>query len=91
MDALQKTQEGLQKVLLLQQAKQREVNSIRSKQYTTKGRFQFAIADSDKKAMILPFGISDVTERHKNWTEPGKKCICEHENHYGIRIQGNRC
>lgn len=52
MDALQKTQEGLQKVLLLQQAKQREVNSIRSKQYTTKGRFQFAIADSDKKAMI---------------------------------------
>lgn len=22
--------------------------------------------------MLLPFDISDVTERHKNWTEPGK-------------------
>ena len=52
MDALQVTQEGLQKVLMFQQAKQREVNSIRSKEYTTKGRFQFAIADSDKRTMI---------------------------------------
>ncbi len=52
MDALQVTQEGLQKVLMFQQAKQREVNYIRSKEYTTKGRFQFAIADSDKRTMI---------------------------------------
>lgn len=52
MDALQLTQDKLQKVLQLQQAKQREVKSIRSKEYTQKGRIQFVIADSTKQRMI---------------------------------------
>lgn len=52
MDALQLTQQKLQLVLRLQEAKQREVKSIQSKEYTVKGRFQFAISDSTKKSMI---------------------------------------
>lgn len=52
MDALQLTQQKLQLVLRLQEAKQREVKSIQSKEYTIRGRFQFAIADSTKKNMI---------------------------------------
>ena len=52
MDALQQTQEQLKKVLLLQQAKQREISSIRSKTYIIKGRCQFAISDEDKLSII---------------------------------------
>lgn len=52
LDALQQTQEQLKKVLLLQQAKQREISSIRSKKYVIRGRCQFAITDAEKKSMI---------------------------------------
>ena len=58
MEVLQQTQEQLKKVLLLQQAKQREISSIRSKQYVTKGRCQFAISDEEKKSLILKIGRS---------------------------------
>lgn len=62
MDVLSMTQEGLQKVAKLQQAKQREVSSIRSQDYISKGRYQLAMTDEDKRTMIA--NVEDNCSKH---------------------------
>lgn len=52
LDAYKKTKEGLQKILLLQQAMRREVYFIRSKEYIRRGSYQITIDESVKKIMI---------------------------------------
>ena len=62
MDALLQTQEELKKVLQLQQAMQREIDSIRARAYVTRGRSQVALADDTKQSMIV--AVEDKCRRH---------------------------
>ena len=62
MDALSMTLEGLQRVSALQQAKQKEVKSIRSKDYKKIGLYQLEVTDADKRTMIAR--VEDDCSKH---------------------------